>query len=193
MRVLDSEDKEPWLPKPVATGGTSTGAMALPKPVALPKPAMLPALLLPALLLPELLLTEPALAAAAASTDEDEQLVIVARFAQVEAGKRDREEKQWEDNKRRRIQRVEAAERSAAAVDPAALLQTPKSEARDGASKETFKVTANRNAKKSESIGKEISKAGLQPVIGVKTAAASNLVAAAATRRTEGSRQTKVP
>ena len=58
---LDSDDKEPGLLKLVAPG-----AMALPKPVALPKSAMLSALLLPDLLMPELLLTEPALAA---STD----------------------------------------------------------------------------------------------------------------------------
>ena len=55
--------------------------------------------------------------------------MLVARLAQVEAGKRDREEKLREDNKRRRIQRVEAAERSAAAVDPATLLQTAESDA----------------------------------------------------------------
>ena len=185
---LDSEDKELALPKPVA----QPVPVVLPKPAALLKPAMLPVLLLPDLLLPNLLLPEPELAA---SADEDEQLMITARFAQVEAGKRDREEKQREDNKRRRIERVEAAGRSAAAVDPAALLQTAKSEARDGASKEFLEVIANRNVKKSGSSGKENSKAGLQPVSSVKAAASSNckLVAAAATRRTEGSHQTKVP
>ena len=62
---------------------------------------------------------------------------------------------------------MEVVERSAAAVDP----------------------------KKSGASGKENSKAGQQPVSSVKAAAASNckLVAAAATRRIEGSRQTKVP
>ena len=80
--------------------------MALPKPVALPEPAMLPVLLLPNLMLPELLLTEPALAA---FSDEDEQLMFVARLVQVEAGKRDCEGRLQEENKRR-IESVGAAE-----------------------------------------------------------------------------------
>ena len=78
-------------------------------------------------------------------------------------------------------------------MHPAALLQTAKSEARDGASKELLEVVANTNVKKSGSSGKKSCKAGPKPVLSVKAAAASKLVAAAATRRTEGSRQTKVP
>ena len=74
-------------------------------------------------------------------------------------------------------------------MDSAALLQTAKSGARDDASKELFEVIANRNVKKSESIDKGTSKAGLQPVISVKAATASKLVADAATCLTEGSRR----